>query len=297
MKTVVFPLIALLASTPALAQTAPQARSATGSDLTRSLNGAPPAVVAAQPSTSVPPRNPTAAPIPVAPSSTVPRAVPITPPLTESTPRSAPITPSAAAPRTTITGPVTRTGPTNTPTRSIPNATSTTPVPPPSTATAPASAPRAAESTLNAASPVSASAPLAVTAAPAAPISPAPTPPTVLNPAAITALPFTLTLPTGFQITTGRPGPDFRVYTIRRGNQPFVMFYTGPTSQFPIYSGEVVQAAGRASVVTVDGNQRRAVEHLFQRPTAPGEVHVWVSSLDGADRTMAEQIAQSVDVR
>lgn len=75
------------------------------------------------------------------------------------------------------------------------------------------------------------------------------------------------------------------------------MIYTGPASQFPIYSGEIVQAAGRASVVTVEGNQRRAVEHLFQRSTSPGEVHIWVSSLDGADRQIAEQIAQSVDVR
>lgn len=127
--------------------------------------------------------------------------------------------------------------------------------------------------------------------------SPAPTPPTVLNTAAVAALPFTVTLPTGYQITTGRPGPDFRIYTIRRGTQPFVMIYTGPTSQFPIYSGEVVQAAGRASVVTIEGNQRRAVEHLFQRQTAPTEVHIWVSSLEGADRIMAEQIAQSVDLR
>ena len=111
------------------------------------------------------------------------------------------------------------------------------------------------------------------------------------------ALPFTVKLPAGFQVTSGRPGPNFNVYTVRRGNQPFVMIYAGPTSQFPIYSGEIVQAAGRASVVTVEGSQRRAVEHLFQRPTAPGEVHIWVSSLEGADRLIAELIAQSVDVR
>lgn len=104
-------------------------------------------------------------------------------------------------------------------------------------------------------------------------------------------------MPAGFQLTAGRPGPNFSVYTVRRGNQPFVMIYTGPASQFPIYTGEVVQAAGRASVVTVEGNQRRAVEHLFQRSTAPGEVHIWVSSLEGTDRQIAEQIAQSVDVR
>ena len=75
------------------------------------------------------------------------------------------------------------------------------------------------------------------------------------------------------------------------------MVYTGPASQFPIYSGQTVEAAGRASIVTVEGNQRRAIEHLFQQPTAPREVHVWVSSLEGTDRAIAEQIAQSVDVR
>lgn len=106
-----------------------------------------------------------------------------------------------------------------------------------------------------------------------------------------------MSLPTGFQVTSGRPGPNFNVYTVRRAGQPFVMIYAGPASQFPIYSGEVVQAAGRASVVTVEGNQRRAVEHLFQRSTAPGEIHIWVSSLEGADRQIAEQIAQSVDIR
>ncbi len=119
----------------------------------------------------------------------------------------------------------------------------------------------------------------------------------MLTAAAVAALPFSVDLPNGFQITTGRPGPDFAVYTIRRGQQPFVMIYTGPASQFPIYSGQMVEAAGRASIVTVEGNQRRAIEHLFQQATGPREVHVWVSSLEGADRITAEQIAQSVDVR
>jgi hypothetical protein len=30
---------------------------------------------------------------------------------------------------------------------------------------------------------------------------------------------------------------------------------------------------------------------------APREIHVWTMSLDGADRDLAEQIAQSIDVR
>ncbi len=75
------------------------------------------------------------------------------------------------------------------------------------------------------------------------------------------------------------------------------MIYAGPASQFPIYSGEMVEAGGRASVVATEDGRRVALEHLFTRPTAPQEVHVWITSVDGADRTLAEQIGQSVDVR
>ena len=121
---------------------------------------------------------------------------------------------------------------------------------------------------------------------------------TVLNATAVAVLPFTVQLPAGFTITTGRPGPDFKIYTIRRGEQSFVTVYAGPSSMFPIYTGETVQAGGRASVVTVDqAGQRHAPEHLFQRPTAPREIHVWTMSLEGADRALAERIAQSLDVR
>ncbi|MBU3972348.1 MAG: hypothetical protein KKE42_00965, partial [Alphaproteobacteria bacterium] len=133
--------------------------------------------------------------------------------------------------------------------------------------------------------------------APAAPPPAAAPTVTVLDAAARAALPFTADLPAGFEIVSGRPGPDFRIYTIRRGGQSFVMVYTGPASQFPIYSGQMVEAGGRASIVATEDGQRHAMEHLFQRPTAPQEVHVWTMSLDGADRALAEQIAQSVDVR
>ena len=54
-------------------------------------------------------------------------------------------------------------------------------------------------------------------------------------------------------------------------------------------------AAGRVTVVVPEGARRIAMEHLFQRPTAPAEVHVWLMSLDGADRDAGERIAQSVD--
>jgi len=133
----------------------------------------------------------------------------------------------------------------------------------------------------------------------AAPAAPPPAAPalTVLDAAARAALPFTVDLPPGFEIVSGRPGPDFRVYTIRRGDRSFVMVYAGPASQFPIYSGQMVEAGGRASVVVTENGVRHAREHLFQRSSAPNEIHIWAMSLDGADRAMAEQIAQTVDVR
>ena len=118
----------------------------------------------------------------------------------------------------------------------------------------------------------------------------------MLDAAAIAALPFTLTLPAGFEIVTGRPGPDFRVYTVRRGTEPFVMIYAGPSSLFPIYEGDEVEAAGRASILVMEGGRRRALEHLFNRDGAPRQVHVWVASVEDRDRDLAESIAQSVDV-
>jgi hypothetical protein len=104
-------------------------------------------------------------------------------------------------------------------------------------------------------------------------------------------------LPPGFVLTAGRPGPNFQEYTIARNGQSFARIYVGPSSQFPIYSGQVVEAGGRASVVTTDGATRHALEHLFQRPTAPREIHVWTSSLEGADQALAERIAGSVDAK
>lgn len=75
------------------------------------------------------------------------------------------------------------------------------------------------------------------------------------------------------------------------------MIYTGPASQFPIYTGEIARVGERASVVVVEDGRRRAMEHLFERPSAPREVHVWVASISGPDAALAEQIAQSVDPR
>jgi hypothetical protein len=59
----------------------------------------------------------------------------------------------------------------------------------------------------------------------------------------------------------------------------------------------MVEAGARASVVATEDGQRVALEHLFTRTTAPQEVHVWITSVEGADRTLAEQIGQTVDVR
>jgi hypothetical protein len=119
----------------------------------------------------------------------------------------------------------------------------------------------------------------------------------VLDAAARVALPFTVDLPATFELGAGRPGPDFTIYSVRKGGAPYVMIYAGPASQFPIYDGQMVEAAGRATVVVTEGGSRHAMEHLFQRGTAPREIHVWVASLDAAEQAVAERIAQTVDVR
>ncbi len=92
-------------------------------------------------------------------------------------------------------------------------------------------------------------------------------------------------------------GTDGAVYSVRRGGQTLLMIYAGPSSQFPIYDGEQVNASGRASIVVTEDGRRLALEHLFQRQAAPREIHVWVASVEGADRALAEQIGQSVDPR
>lgn len=142
--------------------------------------------------------------------------------------------------------------------------------------------------------------PAASAASPAGTVAaPVASPPavTVLDAAAVSALPFRVNLPTGFQITTGRPAPDFKVYAIERAGEPFVMVYTGPSAIFPIYEGEQVEAAGRTSIVVTESGARHALEHLFLRSTAPAQIHVWVASVEPADQALAEAIAQSVDPR
>lgn len=280
---------------PAQTPAPPAAPVPPASNLTRDLNSGPPAPAvylapapapapetAPASATTVAPPAAAPAPVPaptpappvrsVAPTPVLPPSAPFTPPPGGITPRLTPI-PTTPAPQP-------RMAPITPPGSSLPS-----PVLPPSAPFTPPGAPPAPAPTV----------PLeVVTAPPAAPAAPAVT---VLDSAARAALPFTADLPPGFEIVTGRPGPDFRIYTIRRGGQSFVMVYAGPASQFPIYSGQMVEAAGRASILSTEDGVRHAVEHLFQRTATPREVHVWTMSLDGADRDLAEQIAQSVDVR
>ncbi|WP_299175865.1 hypothetical protein [uncultured Brevundimonas sp.] len=118
-----------------------------------------------------------------------------------------------------------------------------------------------------------------------------------LDAAGIAALPFTLDLPSDVSLTPSRAGADARIYAVRRGESVLAMIYAGPASQFPIYDGQMIQAGGRTSVVVTEGARRLAMEHLFQRATTPQEIHVWVAAPGGADRDLAERIAQSVDAR
>lgn len=246
--SLLLPLAVLTLAAPAMAQTAPSSTSA-ADDITRELNGGPPAG-------ALPARPPVTAPVPVT-----------RPPV------AAPVAAPAARPAEVRAQPAAQPAP---PPRVEPR-------PQPVTTPAPAST-----------TPAATTAPATAPAEPAAP--PPPPPPTVLDAAAIAALPFTVSLPAGFEITTGRPGPDFKVYTVRRAGTPFVMIYAGPSALFPIYEGDEVEAAGRASILVTENGRRRALEHLFSRDGAPRQVHVWVASVEDADRDLAETIAQSVDV-
>lgn len=118
-----------------------------------------------------------------------------------------------------------------------------------------------------------------------------------LSSAEIAALPFSLDLSGGLDMVRMPAGADGSVYSVRRGGQTLLMIYAGPSSQFPIYDGEQVNASGRASIVVTEGGRRLALEHLFQRATAPREIHIWVASVEGPDRVLAERIGQSVDPR
>lgn len=318
MKTAVLSTAVLLIAGAAAAQTTPAAPPQTppaerpGSNLTRDLNSGPPAPAtylapAPAPVTAAPVQTPApATPAPARPAPVQPRigdAVPV--PEGLPAPRTATPIPTTPAPQPR-TQPLT---PDNAPRGRVqplaPDGSPRTTTPPPAASipaprtTPPSATPTPAPRTTP--PPASTAAPAVAVPTPA-PVAAPPPPPatptvTVLDASARAALPFSVDLPRGFEIVTGRPGPNFRIYTIRRGERSFVMVYAGPNSQFPIYSGDMVEVGGRASVVSTEDGQRHAMEHLFRRATDPLEVHVWTMTLDGADRALAEQIAQSVDAR
>lgn len=261
------PMIALAAALVISGQTTTPPAQRPGSNLTRDLNSAPPSGLATSPaaSTAVSTPTPTTTPAPT------PGATQALPPIGQ-TPAASPRPASAAssAPRTTQTLP---------PIGQSPAATTRPQTPAPTTTAPQATAPRP------------------TTTAPAATPPAAAPAPAALNAAAIAALPFSIQLPAGLTITPARAGANASIYRVQRGDQTLLMIYAGPSSQFPIYDGETVRAGGRASVVVTEGSRRLAMEHLFQRAADPKEIHVWIASVEGADRDLAERIGQSIDVK
>jgi hypothetical protein len=256
-------MIALAAALVISGQTTTPPAQRPGSNLTRDLNSAPPSGLATSPAAS------TAAPTPTpAPTAGATQALPPIGQTPAASPRPAPAT--SSAPRTTQTLP---------PIGQSPAATTRPQTPAPTTTAPQATAPRP------------------TTTAPAGTPPAAAPAPAALNAAAIAALPFSIQLPAGLTITPARAGANASIYRVQRGDQTLLMIYAGPSSQFPIYDGETVRAGGRASVVVTEGSRRLAMEHLFQRAADPREIHVWIASVEGADRDLAERIGQSIDVK
>lgn len=268
-------LIAPLAvvATPAAAQQSPDER-ARIEDLTRRLNGAPPA-----------PQSTTSA-----------RAAPASAPQTAaSAPPAGPVARQDAEERARIEDLTRRLN--GAPPRAEPGAVAPprpTPTPAPRSAE-PSPRPSAAASVAPQPRPQSQPQPqLQPQPRPEQPAPEAPAP-HGLSAAERAALPFRIDLPSGFELVEGRSGPGAHVYSARKAGKTYLMIYAGPSSQFPIYDGEQVTVGGRISVVTSEGPRRVAMEHLFQRSGDPAEIHVWLMAQDGADRDEAERIAQTVD--
>lgn len=133
----------------------------------------------------------------------------------------------------------------------------------------------------------------AAVAEPAAPPEPEPAPLTL---AERRALPFRVDLPEGAGLYPGRSGPDFDVFSVRREGRGLVMIYVGPQSQFPIYSGDQRQRAGRRSIVVTEGSRTLALEHLYRLRDGV-ELHVWVSAVSDEDRALADAIGQTLEPR
>lgn len=136
----------------------------------------------------------------------------------------------------------------------------------------------------------------AVTAAPAvtpAPAAPAPVPLTI---AERRALPFRIDLPADGALYAGRSGPDFDIYSVRREGRGLLMIYVGPTPDFPIYTGEERQRAGRRSIVVTEDGKTLALEHLFRLRDGV-QIHIWVSAVTDEDRALADAIGHTIEPR
>ena len=136
--------------------------------------------------------------------------------------------------------------------------------------------------------------------------APEPVPEAILEPAPPPALEilssqaglaFRVDVPPSFDLVERPSGPDFDVYQVSRGDTPFVGIYVGCCSPFPIYDGRQVEASGRFSILINEDGANRAVEHLFTRESDGRQIHVWLHSVTGEDRALAERIAQTVDAR
>jgi hypothetical protein len=128
-----------------------------------------------------------------------------------------------------------------------------------------------------------------------------PTAPAVPEPVALTvserlALPFRVGLPEGADVYPGRSGPEFDIFSVRREDRGLVMIYVGPQSQFPIYSGEQRERAGRRSIIVTESGRNLALEHLYRLDDGM-ELHVWVSAVSDEDRALADAIGQTVEPR
>ncbi len=271
--SLVAPLAA--AATPASAQQDPEER-ARIEDLTRRLNGAPPAPQRAAPQRAAPPT-----------AQAAPQASPSrpTPAPTASPPAAARQDPAERARIDDLTRRLNGAPASPTPASPTPSPAVPPPAPQPQSSR-PTTQPQAAPRTPSA----------PPSAAPVRSPQPAPAPaPQGLSAAERAALPFRIDLPPGFQLVEGRAAPGAHVYSARKAGKTYLMIYAGPSSQFPIYDGEQVTVGGRVSVVTTEGQRRIAMEHLFQRSAEPAEIHVWLMAQDGADRDEAERIAQTVD--
>jgi hypothetical protein len=110
------------------------------------------------------------------------------------------------------------------------------------------------------------------------------------------ALPFRVDLPEGAGLYPGRSGPEFDIFSVRREGRGLLMIYVGPRSQFPIYSGEQRERAGRRSIIVTESGRTLALEHLYRLRDGV-ELHVWVSAVSDEDRALADAISQTVEPR